>query len=93
MHLSQKKYIQDLLKRTKMEDAKPLPTPMTSGLQLLSKKGVPIENCQECRSVVGVVQFITITRPEICFSVNKVCQYMQNPLDTYWKAVNEFSGI
>lgn len=50
-------------------------------------KGVPIENCQEYRSVVGALQYIPITRPEICFSVNKVCQYMQNPLDTHWKAV------
>ena len=33
------------------------------------------------------MQYITITRPEIAFSVNKACQFMQKPLDTHWKAV------
>ncbi|RVW81312.1 Retrovirus-related Pol polyprotein from transposon RE1 [Vitis vinifera] len=41
------------------------------------------------RSVVGALQYITITRPEIAFSVNKVCQFMQKPLDTHWKAVKQ----
>ncbi|RVX23296.1 Retrovirus-related Pol polyprotein from transposon RE2 [Vitis vinifera] len=41
----------------------------------------------EYRSIVGALQYITITRPEIAFSVNKVCQFMQKPLDTHWKAV------
>ncbi|RVW30677.1 Retrovirus-related Pol polyprotein from transposon RE1 [Vitis vinifera] len=41
----------------------------------------------EYRSVVGALQYITITRPEIAFSVNKVCQFMQKPLDTHWKTV------
>ncbi|RVW93071.1 Retrovirus-related Pol polyprotein from transposon RE1 [Vitis vinifera] len=34
LHLSQKKYIQDLLKKTKMDGAKSLPTPMLFGLKL-----------------------------------------------------------
>ncbi|KAL6334751.1 hypothetical protein AAG906_021410 [Vitis piasezkii] len=41
----------------------------------------------EYRSVVGALQYITITRPEIAFSVNKVCQFMQKPLDTHWKVI------
>lgn len=28
-----------------------------------------------------------ITRPEICFGVSKVCQYMQKPLDEHWKTI------
>lgn len=39
------------------------------------------------RSKVGMLQYLTITRPNIAYSVNKVCQYMQKPLDTHWKAV------
>ncbi|RVX15410.1 Retrovirus-related Pol polyprotein from transposon RE1 [Vitis vinifera] len=41
----------------------------------------------EYRSVVGASEYITITRPKIAFSVNKVCQFMQKPLDTHWKAI------
>ena len=85
--LSQKKYITDLLKRAKMDDANSLPTPMITSLKLTSDVGDPVDNPHEYRSVVGALQYITITRPEICFSVNKACQFMQNPLDTHWKAV------
>ena len=44
LHLSQKKYIQDLLKKTKMDGAKSLPTPMLSDLKLSAGMGDPIDN-------------------------------------------------
>ncbi|KAL5564064.1 hypothetical protein UlMin_033811 [Ulmus minor] len=87
LQLSQRRYIEDLLQKTKMDNARPLPTPMISSLKLTSDEGDPIENTTEYRSIVGALQYITITRPEIVFSVNKVCQFMQSPLDQHWKAV------
>ncbi|RZB91500.1 Retrovirus-related Pol polyprotein from transposon RE2 [Glycine soja] len=39
------------------------------------------------RSVVGALQYATITRPEISFSVNQVCQFMSPPLEAHWVAV------
>ena len=36
---------------------------------------------------MGALQYTTITRPEISFAVNKVCQFMANPLETHWTAV------
>ena len=45
LHLSKKKkYIQDLLKKTKMDGAKSLPTPMLSGLKLSAGTSDPIDN-------------------------------------------------
>ena len=61
--LSQKKYITDLLKRAKMDDANSLPTPMITSLKLTSNVGDPVDNPHEYRSVVGALQYITITRP------------------------------
>ncbi|KAL5557093.1 hypothetical protein UlMin_039329 [Ulmus minor] len=81
LQLSQRRYIEDLLQKTKMDNARPLPIPMISSLKLTSDEGDPIENATEYRSIVGALQYITITRPEISFSVNKVCQFMQSPLD------------
>ncbi|KAL5562512.1 hypothetical protein UlMin_032259 [Ulmus minor] len=66
-----RRYIEDLLQKTKMDNARPLPTPMISSLKLTSDKGDPIENTIEYRSIVGALQYITITRPKIAFSVNK----------------------
>jgi histone deacetylase 1/2 len=39
------------------------------------------------RSVVGALQYATITHPEIAYSVNKVCQFMSHPLEAHWTAV------
>ena len=36
------------------------------------------------KSVVGALQYLTITRPEISYSMNKVCQFMANPLKSHW---------
>lgn len=86
-HLSQQKYIRDLLVKTKMLQAKGLPTPMTSGLKISSQDGVSIENAQLYRSIVGALQYVTVTRPELAYSVYKVCQFMQRPTDERWKVV------
>uniref|UniRef100_A0A803PCM2 Reverse transcriptase Ty1/copia-type domain-containing protein n=1 Tax=Cannabis sativa TaxID=3483 RepID=A0A803PCM2_CANSA len=53
----------------------------------LKHLGDPIENPQVYRSIVGALQYQTITRPKISFSVNKVCQFMANPLNTHWNVV------
>jgi len=37
--------------------------------------------------VVGALQYATITRPEISFSVNKGCQFTTHPCEEHWVAV------
>jgi histone deacetylase 1/2 len=39
------------------------------------------------RSVVGALQYLTLTRPDISFAVNKVCQYLHAPTEIHWSAV------
>lgn len=36
---------------------------------------------------MGDLQYLTLTRPDISYSVNKVCQYLHAPRTTYWTAV------
>ncbi|RVW72812.1 Retrovirus-related Pol polyprotein from transposon RE1 [Vitis vinifera] len=67
--------------------AKGFPTLITSGLKISSQDGVPIENAQLYRSTVGALQYVTVTRPKLAYSVNKVCQFMQRPTDEHWKVV------
>ena len=93
LHLSQKKYICDLLKRSKMDQANPLRTPMVSNLKLTATDGDPVPNITEYKSIVGALQYITITRPEIAYCVNRVCQFMQKPLDHHWKAVKRIHRV
>ncbi|XP_025657891.1 uncharacterized mitochondrial protein AtMg00810-like [Arachis hypogaea] len=85
--LKQTKYIKDLLKKADMSNAKSVPTPMTSSLKLSAFGDTAFTNPTLYRSIVGGLQYATITRPEIFFSVNKVAQFLHNPLESHWKAV------
>jgi histone deacetylase 1/2 len=38
-------------------------------------------------SIVGGLQYLTITRPDISYVVNRVCPYLHAPCDTHWSAV------
>lgn len=87
LHLSQTKYIQDLLVGAKMQNANGYGTPMISGQQLTASRSGTMKDVQFYRSVVGALQYVTITRPEISLCVNRVCQYMKDPQEEHWQAV------
>jgi histone deacetylase 1/2 len=87
LHLSQTKYIRDLLSRTNMLQAKPCSTPMAATASLSIHDGDPFEDPKLYRSVVGALQYATITRPDISFAVNKVSQFMHSPTSSHWIAV------
>ncbi|KAM1473016.1 hypothetical protein ACFX2I_029191 [Malus domestica] len=87
MHLCQAKYALDLLSRTKFTDAKPISTPAVSGQKLSAHVGDPFEHPDLYRSVVGALQYLTVTRPDLSYAVNQVCQFMHAPTTHHWMAV------
>lgn len=36
------------------------------------------------RSTFGVLQYLTLTRPDISYSGNKVCQFLRAPTTQHW---------
>ncbi|XP_031486850.1 uncharacterized mitochondrial protein AtMg00810-like [Nymphaea colorata] len=87
LFLSQQKYILELLKKTSMVGAKPISTPMATSPTLTAHSGFSFHDPSLYRSIVGALQYATMTRPDISFAVNKVCQYMHNPKNIHWAAV------
>ncbi|XP_070660527.1 uncharacterized mitochondrial protein AtMg00810-like [Malus domestica] len=87
MYLTQSKYIMDLLKKTNMIDAKPLSTPVSSGRRLSLYDGEPLSDGTTFRSIVGALQYLLFTRPDIAYAVNQVCQFMHSPTTAHWAAV------
>ncbi|XP_062219189.1 serine/threonine-protein kinase CTR1-like isoform X2 [Phragmites australis] len=83
--LSQKRYVQDLLQRVNMHNCKPVHTPMSSSEKLSKTTCTPLsaEGITQYRSVVGALQYPTITCPDIAYSVNKVCHFLQSPTDVH----------
>jgi hypothetical protein len=82
--LSQQRYIMDLLIRTKMNEAKPITTPMESTTSLFAFEGEPFPDHTLYRSTVGTLQYLGLTRPDIAFTVNKLSQFMQKPTLLHW---------
>ena len=81
----QSKYIRDLLHKTRMAEAHSISSPMVSSCKL-SKHGADIfQDPTLYRSVVGALQYATLTKPKISF--NKVCQFMAKPLESHWAVV------
>ncbi|KAB2602040.1 surfeit locus protein 2 [Pyrus ussuriensis x Pyrus communis] len=87
MHLTQSQYALDLLERTKFIDVQPISTPVPTGHKLGQYDGEPYSNPEQYRMVVRALQYLKITRPDLSYSVNQVCQFMHMPQTTHWMAV------
>ncbi|PKU65281.1 uncharacterized protein LOC110106346 [Dendrobium catenatum] len=62
-----------------MTNCKPVSTP--SHLKSSNSPGLTAaySNPTFYRQLAGCLQYLTLTRPDIAYTVNKVCQHMQNP--------------
>jgi len=69
--MTQSKYIRDQLYRTKIAEAQPISSPMTSTFKFSKNGGNLFQDLTVNRSVVGALQYATLTRPKINFAVNK----------------------
>ncbi|XP_068309690.1 uncharacterized mitochondrial protein AtMg00810-like [Pyrus communis] len=61
--------------------------PVPADLKLSLYDGEPHPDTHNYKSVVGALQYLTITRPDISYAVNQVCQFMHAPNNTHWMAV------
>lgn len=84
LHLSQSRYIHNLLTRTNMLDCKPCSTPLTISSKFLLYDGVLSENPTVYHNIIGALQYLYHTRLDISFVVNKLSQFLANPLTTHW---------
>ena len=87
VHLSQAKYIADVLHKAKMAGAKPCSTPLSSSTKLSQFHGDPLNDITTYRQIVVSLQYCVLTRPEIVFTVNQLCQFLHSPTTAHWSAV------
>ncbi|KAK6137201.1 hypothetical protein DH2020_029055 [Rehmannia glutinosa] len=85
--LKQSKYLKDLLTKTKFEGCKPTSTPMAVNLKLALGDSAALADPSSYRSTMGALQYLTLTRPDISFAVNKLSQFLHNPTINHWQAV------
>ncbi|XP_019163279.1 PREDICTED: uncharacterized protein LOC109159655 [Ipomoea nil] len=81
--LSQRRYMRDILQRAGMTECKTLATP-ASVSQPVSQSTESFDNPTLYRRLAGALQYLTITRPDLSYSVNRLCQFMHSPTEEHW---------
>jgi hypothetical protein len=77
--LKQRKYTQDLIGLAGLQDSPPMDTPMEVNVKYRHEKGDLLANPTMYRQLVGSLNYLTITRPDISFAIQQVSQFMQTP--------------
>ena len=87
--LSQRRYASEILTKAGMKNCKSIDTPLSTLEKLSIESGnkLGIEDSSRYRSMVGALQYLTLTRPDLSFAVNKVCQFLHAPTTVHWSAV------
>ena len=94
--LSQRSYIKDIVPKSHMSDCKPVSTPAIPHTKQ-SKSDCPIEGSEKSldiceqkqyRSLVGNLMYLSVvSRPDICFAVYNLAQFVSNPGKAHWCAL------
>ena len=77
----------DIIQRAGMVGCKPVASPMRPSHELLPDDSPLLADPSRYRQTVGALQYATLSRPDIAFAVNKVCQFMHAPTEHHWAAV------
>ena len=75
--LSQRKYVLDLLSKTEKLAAKPCHSPMAQSLHL-TREDELFKDLERHRRLVEKLNYLTLTCPDIAYSVSVVSQYMSS---------------
>ena len=65
-----------ILKRFDMLECKAMATPMDTSLKLLIDESSGLVDVTQYRQIIGLLMYLTNTRPGICFAVNTLSQYL-----------------
>ena len=75
--LTQTQYTLSILHMLKIEHCKPLPT--TSPMTCATSSSGTLDNSPLYRRIVGALQYLNFTRPDICYVVNQACRSIHSP--------------
>ena len=62
-----------------MLECKVMGTPMDSNLKILADDSLELVDVAHYRQIIGSLMYLTNTRPDICFAVNTLSQYLVQP--------------
>jgi len=69
-----------------MMDYKSMTTPMTTNLNMLGALDSELVDPMMYKNLIGSLMYLVSTRPDICFVVNILSQFMVEPRQVHWVA-------
>ncbi|UYV76618.1 hypothetical protein LAZ67_14001480 [Cordylochernes scorpioides] len=89
--IDQERYIEELLAKYRMKEAKPISTPMDSNSKLTKISSIEGENEPvkkvEYQSLIGSLIYLSVsTRPDIAYAVSALGQFRNDPRRQHWNA-------
>nr|ABN08283.1 hypothetical protein MtrDRAFT_AC155889g9v2 [Medicago truncatula] len=85
--ITQRRYALDILEETGLLACRPSDTPMDPNVKLLPGQREPLKDPGRYRRLVGKLNYLTVTRPDITFVVSVVSQFLNAPCDDHWNVV------
>jgi hypothetical protein len=80
------KYACDILRRFQMEDCRPMTIPMITNWKKLHAYESQLVDSTLYRQLIGSLMYLVNARPDICFAVNTLSQFMVEPRRVHWVA-------
>jgi hypothetical protein len=81
--LHQRQYNLDISERAGMTDCKPCSTPVDTQAKLSATLGDPVADPTAYRGLVGALQYLTFTRPDLTYAVQQICLHMHDPRESH----------
>ena len=83
--LKQEQYIDTILERFGLKDAKPSQIPLDTGYLKARNSSPPMEKSERYQQLIGALLYVAVnTRPDIAASVTILSQYNKQPLSADW---------
>ena len=70
-----------------MDSAKPIDTPISPSIKLIMDDGSPSVEEKTCRGMIESLLHLTVSRPDIVFSVGLCAHFQSKPNETHLKAI------
>lgn len=75
----------EIIKDAVLLGAAPIDTPMDRGLKL-SDKGESLKDPERYRQLVGRLIYLTVSRPDMMYSIHILRRFMHQPRKDHWEA-------
>jgi hypothetical protein len=81
--ISQTMYIREMIKSFRMEDCKPITTPMQTSCKLRKDDYSKSTDQRKYRSMIGSLLYVTTSRPDVMQTVGHVARFQATPKESH----------